>query len=108
MEEFEERWQKIQEQKEIESKEKIAKLEAELPKERVFEIMERENRLKKFSEDRKFWGELAEDVRELEAINSIPPVKTQGAPMAETNLEPVLPKIQTWEQFIREPIDWLG
>lgn len=100
MEEFEERWEKIQEQKDIEAKEKIAKLDVEFPKERVFEILERENRLKRFDKERKFWGNLADYVRE---DNSIPPVKSLGVAVAATNTEVYQPKFLNWDEFVNQP-----
>lgn len=97
---FEKRWDRIQEQKDVESKEKIAKLDSEFPKEKVFEILERENRFKRFDKDRKFWGDLADYVR---GDNSIPPAETLGLPVAETNLQPYSPQILTWEEFVNQP-----
>lgn len=70
-------------------------------------------------EERQLYSELSADAKELEErkkafnfleVNSIPPEKTLGIPVAETNAEIYQPQVFTWEEFVNQPSneqDWI-
>ncbi len=94
--EFEERFNQELEQK---YQPKLDEINKQMSKEEVLERIAFSKRLEKFGEEREFWGSMADDAREFEAIDAIPPVGTLGLEVAETNQ----PKVSTWEEFINEP-----
>lgn len=59
---------------------------------------------------RSVFNSIARNELQRRTQNVIPPVNSLGLSVAETNSDPILPKIQTWEVFVNEPMegqDWI-
>lgn len=98
-------------------------MEDVIPNDKWFENEENQAKLNAIlgiaPEERQLYSKLSADAKELEerkkalnsmGVNSIPPARTLGIPVAETNTEIYQPQVFTWEEFVNQPSneqDWI-